>query len=134
MTNKKVLVVDDEIHIVHVVSLKLRNRGFEVISADNGADAYDRVCEETPDLIITDFQMPVMTGLEFLEKLRGNGETAAIPVIMLTARSHAISTEQMETLRIHTCLSKPFSPRELLSKVEDILFQVQISTGLLNEA
>lgn len=134
MTNKKVLVVDDEIHIVHVVSLKLRNRGFEVISADNGADAYDRVCEETPDLIITDFQMPVMTGLEFLEKLRGNRETAAIPVIMLTARSHAISTEQMETLRIHTCLSKPFSPRELLSKVEDILFQVQVSIGLLNEA
>ncbi len=134
MTNKKVLVVDDEIHIVHVVSLKLRNRGFEVISADNGADAYDRVCAEMPDLIITDFQMPVMTGLEFLEKLRGNGETAAIPVIMLTARTHAISTEQMETLRIHTCLSKPFSPRELLSKVEDILFQVQVSTGLLNEA
>lgn len=134
MTNKKVLVVDDEIHIVHVVSLKLRNRGFEVISADNGADAYERVCAEMPDLIITDFQMPVMTGLEFLEKLRGNGETAAIPVIMLTARTHAISTEQMETLRIHTCLSKPFSPRELLSKVEDILFQVQVSTGLLNEA
>ena len=134
MINKKVLVVDDEIHIVHVVSLKLRNRGFEVISADNGADAYERACEEMPDLIITDFQMPVMTGLEFLEKLRGNRETAAIPVIMLTARSHAISAEQSETLRIHYCLSKPFSPRELLSKVEDILFQVQVSTGLLNEA
>ncbi len=134
MINKKVLVVDDEIHIVHVVSLKLRNRGFEVISADNGADAYDRACEEMPDLIITDFQMPVMTGLEFLEKLRGNRETAAIPVIMLTARSHAISADHCETLRIHCCLSKPFSPRELLSKVEDILFQVQVSTGLLNEA
>ncbi len=133
MTNKKVLVVDDEIHIVHVVSLKLRNRGFEVISADNGADAYERACEEIPDLIITDFQMPVMTGLEFLDKLRGNGATAAIPVIMLTARFHAISAEHCETLRIHTCLSKPFSPRELLSKVEDILFQVQVSTGLLNE-
>ena len=128
------LVVDDEIHIVHVVSLKLRNRGFEVISAANGADAYRVSCEEMPDLIITDFQMPVMTGLEFLEKLRGNRETAAIPVIMLTARSHAISPEQIETLRIHYCLSKPFSPRELLSKVEDILFQVQVSTGLLNEA
>ena len=134
MTNEKVLVVDDEIHIVHVVSIKLRNRGFEVIPADNGAEAYHLACEEMPDLIITDFQMPVMTGLEFLEKLRGNMETAAIPVIMLTARSHAVSPEQRETLRIHSCLSKPFSPRELLSKVEDILFQVQVSTGHLNEA
>jgi len=134
MTNKKVLVVDDEIHIVHVVSIKLRNRGFEVISADNGAEAYRLACEEMPDLIVTDFQMPVMTGLEFLEKLRGNKETAAIPVIMLTARSHAVHPEQREALRIHYCLSKPFSPRELLSKVEDILFQVQVSTGHLNEA
>ena len=134
MTNKKVLVVDDEIHIVHVVSLKLRNRGFEMISAENGAEAYHLACEEMPDLIITDYQMPVMTGLEFLENLRGNMETAAIPVIMLTARSHAVSREQRETLGIHYCLSKPFSPRELLSKVEDILFQVQVSTGLLNEA
>jgi len=134
MTSKKILVVDDEIHIVQVVGLKLRNKGFEVITADNGAEAYDLVCEERPDLVITDFQMPVMTGLELLEKLRAHSETATLPVIMLTARSHAITPEQRETLRIHCCLSKPFSPRELLSKVEDILFQVQVSTGHLNEA
>ena len=63
MTGKKVLVVDDEIHIVHVVAIKLRNNGYEVITAENGAEAFKIACEEKPDVIVTDFQMPAMTGL-----------------------------------------------------------------------
>lgn len=123
MTGKKVLVVDDEIHIVHVVAIKLRNNGYEVISANNGAEAFDLACKHQPDIIVTDFQMPVMTGVELVEKLRGQNETKDIPVIMLTARSFAISKEQQEQLQISDCLSKPFSPRELLGNIEDILYQ-----------
>jgi two-component system alkaline phosphatase synthesis response regulator PhoP len=70
MAGKKVLVVDDEIHIVHVVAIKLRNNGFEVISAGDGQEGFKLACEEKPDIIITDFQMPIMTGLEMVEKLR----------------------------------------------------------------
>jgi len=122
MAEKKVLVVDDEIHIVHVVAIKLRNNGYEVISAENGADGFERAREEKPDIIVTDFQMPVMTGLQLAEKLRGDKATKDIPVIMLTARGFAIEDEQKKNLRISEFLSKPFSPKELLRTIEDILY------------
>jgi CheY-like chemotaxis protein len=123
MTGKKVLVVDDEIHIVHVVAIKLRNNGYEVITASDGAQAYEQACSEKPDIIVTDYQMPVMTGLELIEKVRETDEINNIPVILLTARSFAIEEEQKQQLEISECLSKPFSPKELLRSVEDILYQ-----------
>jgi two-component system alkaline phosphatase synthesis response regulator PhoP len=126
MADKKVLVVDDEIHIVHVVAIKLRNNGYEVVSADNGAKALELARTEKPDIIVTDFQMPIMTGLELTEKLRQHEETKDIPVIMLTARSFAISREQQDQLQISGCLSKPFSPKELLGNIEDILYQREL--------
>ena len=123
MAEKKVLVVDDEIHIVHVAAIKLRNNGYEVVTATNGDEAFELACAEKPDIIVTDFQMPAMTGVELVEKIRQNEETKDIPVILLTARSFAISEEQQEDLQISGCLSKPFSPRELLENIEDILYQ-----------
>lgn len=122
MAEKKVLVVDDEIHIVHVVAIKLRNNGYEVITAGDGEEAFKIACEEKPDIIVTDYQMPVMSGLELVEKLRGSEATREIPVIMLTARSFAIEDRQKEDLQIAQCLSKPFSPKELLENIEDILY------------
>ncbi len=127
MAVKKALVVDDEIHIVHVVAIKLRNNGYEVISADNGADAFEIACDEKPDIIVTDFQMPVMTGLELVEKLRQREQTKDIPVILLTARNFAISQQQQKDLQISQCLSKPFSPKELLGNIEDILYQKAVN-------
>ena len=129
MTGKRVLVVDDEVHIVHVVAIKLRNNGYEVISADNGEEAYELACREKPDIIVTDYQMPVMTGLELVEKLRQYEETQDIPVIMLTARSFVIPKEQQEELRISDCLSKPFSPKELLGNIEDVLYHKQVTVS-----
>jgi len=123
MTSKKVLVVDDEIHIVHVVAIKLRNNGYEVVTADNGAEAFEVACSEKPDIIVTDYQMPVMTGLELVRKLRQIPQTRDIPVILLTARSFAITKEQQQELQIAGCLSKPFSPKELLCNIEDVLHQ-----------
>jgi len=123
MAGKKVLVVDDEIHIVHVVAIKLRNNGFEVISAGDGQEGFKRACEEKPDIIITDFQMPIMTGLEMVQKLRRREQTKDVPVVMLTARGFAVGDEQKRDLKISECLSKPFSPKELLRDIEDILYQ-----------
>ncbi len=123
MAERKVLVVDDEIHIIHVVTIKLRNNGYEVISAENGAAAFELACEEQPDIVVTDFQMPVMTGLELVRELRRNEATKDTPVIMLTARGFAIEEEQKEDLQISEFLSKPFSPKELLRSIEDILHQ-----------
>lgn len=123
----KVLVADDEIHIIHVVAIKLRNNGYEVIAANNGAEAYDLACREKPDIVVTDCQMPVMTGLELIAKLREDQRTKEIPVILLTARSFAVSPEQQESLGVASCLSKPFSPKELLKTIQDILYQRQLA-------
>jgi CheY-like chemotaxis protein len=123
----KVLVADDEIHIIHVVAIKLRNNGYEVIAANNGAEAYDLACREKPDIVVTDYQMPLMTGIELITKLRGDERTKDIPVILLTARSFAVSQEQQESLGVSSCLSKPFSPKELLKTIQDILYQRQLA-------
>ena len=123
MTGNKVLVADDEIHIIHVVAIKLRNNGYEVIAANNGAEAYDLACSEQPDIIVTDYQMPFVTGIELIEKLRANEQTKNTPVILLTARSFAITEELQTTLGVEQCLSKPFSPKELLKTIQDILHE-----------
>ena len=126
MAGKKVLVVDDEVHIIHVVAIKLRNNGYDVLSAENGSEAFELACDEKPDIIVTDFQMPVMTGLELVRKLRENEATQQIPVIMLTARSFAVEQEKRQALNISECLSKPFSPKELLRCVEDVLHASEV--------
>ena len=129
MDSRKVLVVDDEIHIVTVVAIKLRNNGYEVITADNGKDAFDMACAEQPDIIVTDFQMPTMTGVEMVRKLRNNESTKDVPVIMLTARGFAVEEVQRNDLRISELLSKPFSPKELLRSIEDTLYAVQTASN-----
>ncbi len=104
-----------------MVAIKLRSNGFEVVTASNGAEAFALACSEMPDIIVTDMQMPVMDGLELVGKLRENEKTKAIPVVMLTGRSFSIESEKKASLRISECLGKPFSPKELLKKIEDIL-------------
>jgi CheY-like chemotaxis protein len=126
MTPRKVLVVDDEVHIVHVVAIKLRNNGYEPITAGNGQEAYDLACREKPDIIIADYMMPVMTGLELLEKLRENETTKNIPFVLLTARNFAIDDVNQQRLNVSQCITKPFSPKELLRSIEDILYQKEL--------
>jgi CheY-like chemotaxis protein len=122
MTRKrKVLVVDDEIHIIHVVAIKLRNNGYEAIVTDNAAEAFNLACAEKPDIVVADFQMPRMTGLELIQKLRNNDSTKDVPVVLLTARSFSVDDKQQQNLQIAACLSKPFSPKELLKCIEEIL-------------
>lgn len=117
---QKILVVDDEAHIVHVVSMKLRNAGFEVVTAADGEEALEMAQAERPDLIITDYHMPVMNGVELCCELRKNESLRGVPAIMLTARGYALEPEDMQRTGIHTVLSKPFSPRELLATVREL--------------
>ena len=126
MASRKVLVVDDEVHIVHVVAIKLRNNGYEPITAGNGQEAYELACKEKPDIIIADYMMPIMSGLELLEKLRENEVTRGIPFVLLTARNFAIDDADQQRLNVSLCLTKPFSPKELLRNIEDILYQKEL--------
>jgi len=114
----RILVVDDEPHIVHVVTLKLRNAGHEVISASDGEEAFEVAREERPDLVITDFQMPYMTGLELCQALAADETTGTIPVIILTARGYALDEDDLAVGNIVDVVSKPFSPRAILGQVE----------------
>ncbi|MEX2216458.1 MAG: response regulator [Phycisphaeraceae bacterium] len=116
-----IVIVDDETHILHVVSLKLRNAGFEVITAQNGEEGFDAIAQHRPDLVITDYQMPVMSGLEMCTRLKAEPVTANIRAIMLTARGFSISAEALEQTNIQAVLSKPFSPREVLTKVQEMV-------------
>lgn len=117
----RVLVVDDEAHILQVLSLKLRNAGYEVITAVDGEEALEYATRQSPDIIITDFQMPYMTGLELCRALAGNPATAAIPVLMLTARGHALDSEDLALGNIRDVLSKPFSPRAVVEQIQRLL-------------
>ena len=119
--SRKILVADDEPHILQVVSTKLKNAGFEVLTAMDGEEALELAKAELPDLVITDFQMPIMTGLEFCKRLRLCDGTRAIPAVMLTARGFDIEPEEMASAGISIVLAKPFSPREMLEKVNELL-------------
>jgi DNA-binding response OmpR family regulator len=118
---KKILVADDETHILHVLSLKLRNAGYEVLTAVDGEEALDLVKTEHPDLLITDNQMPYLTGTELCRRMRQDPQTAQVPVIMLTARGHDLDAAEVAQAGISGLLAKPFSPREVLEKVESLL-------------
>jgi DNA-binding response OmpR family regulator len=121
MNPRNVLVVDDEPHITHVVCLKFRNSGHEVRTAADGEQAFELASRQVPDIIITDLQMPYMDGLELCMKLKQHAPTSAVPVIMLTARGHAISPHDLAQTNIRLVLSKPFSPREVLESAERLM-------------
>ncbi|HBS29074.1 MAG TPA: response regulator [Phycisphaerales bacterium] len=120
-TPRRILVVDDESHITGVLAHKLRNAGFEVDTAADGEEALAVAREHPPSLVITDLQMPYLTGLELCERLKSGSATAGVPAIMLTARGHALSENDLARTNIRLVLSKPFSPRQVLEHVNGIL-------------
>ena len=125
---KKIIVADDEAHILHVVSMKLKNAGYEVLTAVDGEEALELCNAETPDLLITDYQMPIMSGLELCKELRSSDLTSKIPAIMLTARGFDIEPGEMIDAGIAAVLAKPFSPREVLAKVKDLLEESEVTS------
>ena len=121
MRNKTILVADDESHILHVVSLKLRNAGYTVVTARDGQEALELAQQHKPDLLITDYHMPQLSGLELCQKLKQDPNTSGIPAIMLTARGYHLEPSDTEKSGILRMLSKPFSPRNLLATVNEVL-------------
>jgi CheY-like chemotaxis protein len=123
-----ILIVDDEAHILQVLSLKLRNCGYSIATAVDGEDALYQVKACLPDLVITDVQMPYMNGLEFAHELSKDSKTAHIPVVVLTARGHTLETSDTDIPNVRKVLSKPFSPRGIAELCEKLLADVPIRT------
>ncbi|MCC6579209.1 MAG: response regulator [Phycisphaeraceae bacterium] len=121
MNPKTILVADDETHILHVVSLKLRNAGYRILTAQDGQEALDLARHEMPDLLITDYHMPRLSGIELCQRLKSDELTAHIPAIMLTARGYHLEPHDTQESGILRMLSKPFSPRQLLTTVNEVL-------------
>lgn len=119
---QRILVCDDEAHILHAVSFKLSTGGFDVVQANNGQEAIEWLESNTPDLVITDCQMPYVDGFGLCRFLRGRPQTADVPIVMLTAKALELSEESVKAeWRIEAVLMKPFSPRGLLELVRRTL-------------
>jgi len=116
-----ILVVDDESPITYMLGFKLRQRGYQILTAGDGDEGFELACKHLPDLIISDFQMPQMSGLEMCTRLRAFGPTAGIPLIMLTARAHRVSEAELAKIRVCCLIDKPFSTKILLAKIVEIL-------------
>lgn len=121
MGQTTILLADDEPHITCIVERKLRMAGFDVLTARDGEEAFELACLHRPALVVTDLQMPHMSGIELATRLRSEPATAATPVIMLTARGYVLDDAQLRQTRIVHVISKPFSARDLLRQIERLL-------------
>lgn len=118
--SQKILVVDDEPHIVRLVQVNLEKAGYDVTTASNGREALEAVAEVQPDLVVLDVMMPEMDGLEALKRLKENAATSEIPVILLTAKAQDADVFEGWKSGADLYLTKPFNPGELLLFVQRI--------------
>lgn len=122
----RILVVDDEKRMVRFIRLNLEHDGFQVIPAYNGKEALDQVRNALPDLILLDVMMPDIDGFQVLEKIR---EFSAVPIIMLTAKGEEDDRVRGLELGADDYVTKPFSPRELVSRVRAVLRRISSLEG-----
>jgi DNA-binding response OmpR family regulator len=112
-----VLVVDDEPHLLRLVQFRLEREGYDVVTASDGQSALDSVFEHRPDVCLLDVVMPRRSGLEVLQELRADERSAALKVIMLTARATDADIERGMQMGADDYLTKPFSAADLRSRV-----------------
>ncbi len=128
---KRVLVVDDERHIVRLVQVNLERQGYEVVTAYDGVECLEKAKADKPDLIVLDIMMPRMDGFEALQRLKTDPETHHIPVIMLTARAQDRDVLQGYQYGADLYLTKPFSPLELISLVKRVFESQEEEEGIV---
>ena len=117
---RRVLVVDDEPAVRGMLTVALEMAGFEVIEAESASSALNEIADSIPDLMLIDWMMPQVTGLELCRRLRRNPDTASIPLILLTAREE--ENAKITGLEVaDDYITKPFSPRELVARLKAIL-------------
>jgi DNA-binding response OmpR family regulator len=127
--NRRILVVDDEERMVRFIRLNLEHDGFQVIEAHRGIEAVQRLRDAMPDLIVLDVMMPDIDGFEALKMIR---EISTVPVIMLTAKGEEEDRIRGLELGADDYVTKPFSPRELSSRVKAVLRRLDSSAGTIH--
>ncbi|MGW8143561.1 MAG: response regulator transcription factor [Anaerolineales bacterium] len=122
--DRRILVVDDEERMVRFIRLNLEHDGFQVFEAFNGKQAIDKIRSNLPDLVLLDVMMPDMDGFEVLSMIR---ESNTVPVIMLTAKGEEEDRVHGLELGADDYITKPFSPRELVSRVRAVLRRTEMT-------
>ena len=118
---KRILVADDEPDVLALLSLNLQRAGFEVLRAEDGERALRLAREENPALVVLDLMMPGLSGLEVAKQLKQSPATAGIPVVMLTAKSEEVDRIVGLELGADDYVTKPFSPREMVLRIQSVL-------------
>ena len=126
---RRILVVDDEERMVRFIRMNLEHDGFEVSEAFNDKEAIAKIRDVTPDLILLDVMMPDIDGFEVLETVR---EVSQVPVIMLTAKGEEDDRVRGLELGADDYVTKPFSPRELVSRVKAVLRRTEGASGSMH--
>jgi two-component system phosphate regulon response regulator PhoB len=116
-----ILLAEDDPDIRHLVTYKLTRSGFDVVEVADGRAALAAARADPPDLVLLDLRMPHLSGLEVCRELRAGSRTAAVPIIILSARSRPQDVEQAFAAGATDYVVKPFSPRELVRRVESVL-------------
>ncbi|MFH0738809.1 MAG: response regulator [Candidatus Omnitrophota bacterium] len=120
-SNKKILVVDDELDILEVVAKRLISSGYEIITASDGQEAFDKARKENPDLIILDLMLPKMDGYKVCGLLKRDARYANIPVILFTARAQGDDMKMGQEVGADAYITKPFESQVLLGKIKELL-------------
>lgn len=121
MSRPLVLLVDDERPITSILRRKLEQNGYEVVEGWDGEEGLQLAREYKPDAIVTDLQMPHISGLELSVALQRSPETASIPIIMLTGRGHYVEKAVLARTSIKQLLSKPFSAQQVFDALQEVL-------------
>jgi len=123
MSKGKILVVDDEVYIVHILDFSLGMEGYEVVTALDGEQALAKVRTEGPDLVVLDIMMPKLDGYETCKILKSDPATKHIPVILLSAKGRNVDQQMGFQVGADDYITKPFSPRKLVERINLILGQ-----------
>jgi phosphate regulon transcriptional regulator PhoB len=119
--SQKILVIDDEPDVLDLVTMNLRAAGYQTVTADNGATGLAKAKSEAPQLILLDLMLPQMSGIEVCKALKKELITHQIPVIMLTAKSEEVDKIVGFEIGADDYVTKPFSPRELILRIQSVL-------------
>jgi DNA-binding response OmpR family regulator len=121
-----ILVVEDEPDVIDLIRYHLRRAGFDVLTASNGPAGLATAAQTRPDAIVLDIMLPQMTGLEVCKALRQSNETADIPILILTAKAEMTDRIAGLELGVDDYITKPFSPRELVLRVQNLLRRLRL--------
>ncbi|MBS4535398.1 response regulator transcription factor [Clostridium sp. D2Q-14] len=121
MSFEKILIVDDEEHIIELIKYNLEKNEYKVITAYDGKEAYEKAIKEMPDLILLDIMLPILDGIEVCKKIKKDEKTEDIPIIMLTAKGEEMDKVIGLEIGADDYITKPFGVRELIARIKAVL-------------